>query len=294
MNFKVILSDIQTAASAWSNDNALRLSAALAYYALLSVTPLILILIALTALFYGEAAAGQHVAEQIRGLAGEPAGNAMLSLVRNAHQSRSSAAAVLGGAAILIVGASGVFSELKAAMNFIWGVTAPPGTTLYTFFWQRLISILAVLTIGSVLIVAVAASAVVSAVISSGIIPVPQGAAQMSDFALTLLVTLILFLALFVILPDVRLRWADVWLSAALTAFLFTVGKALIALYLGTTGVASSYGAAGSVIVIQLWVYYSACILFFGVELTRATTLRRRGKVTPRGNAIRIEDMPKD
>jgi membrane protein len=291
---KQILQDIQNAASAWSHDNALRLSAALAYYALLSVTPLILILIALTALFYGEAAAGQHVAEQIRGLAGETAGNAMLSMVRNAHQSRSGTAAVLTGAAILLVGASSVFGELKAAMNSIWGVTSAPGKTILAFFLQRLISILAILAIGSVLIVAVTASAVLSAVISSGIVPIPQGTAQLSDFSLTLLVTMVLFLALFVILPDVRLRWADVWPGAALTAFLFTLGKFLIALYLGTTGVASSYGAAGSVIVIQLWVYYSACILFFGVELTKTTTLRRRGAVTPRGSTIRTGDLPKN
>ncbi len=289
-----ILRDIQAAAVSWSGDNALRLSAALAYYALLSVTPLILILIALAALFYGEAAAGQHVAEQIRGLAGNTAGEAMLSLVRNAHQSRSGAVAVIGGTVLLFIGASGVFGELKAAMNSIWGVTAAPGKTLRSFFGQRLISMLAILAIGSVLIIAVAASAILSAVISSGFIPMPGGGARLFDFSLTMLVTMVLFLALFVILPDVRIRWADVWLSAALTAFLFTLGKFLIALYLGTTGVASSYGAAGSVIVIQLWVYYSACILFFGVELTKATTLRRRGTITPRGSSVRAEDLPKD
>ncbi|XHR29962.1 MAG: YihY/virulence factor BrkB family protein [Chthoniobacteraceae bacterium] len=289
-----ILRDIQAAAVSWSGDNALRLSAALAYYALLSVTPLILILIALAALFYGEAAAGQHVGEQIRGLAGNTAGDAMLSLMRSAHQSRSGAVAVISGTVLLFIGASGVFGELKAAMNSIWGVTAAPGKTVRSFFGQRLISMLAILAVGSVLITAVAASAILSAVISSGYIPVPGSAARLFDFTLTLLVTMVLFLALFVILPDVRIRWADVWLSAALTAFLFTLGKFLIALYLGTTGVASSYGAAGSVIVIQLWVYYSACILFFGVELTKATTLRRRGVVTPRGSSMRAEDLPKE
>ena len=290
MKLSFLITVLKEAASEWSEDNAMRLSAALAYYTLLSLTPLIVVIIAIAGLVYGEQAASERVAQQIRSFAGTQAGDAMLSLALSAHSTKSKAAII--GTVILLLGASGVFGELKSAMNAIWGVVARPGRSYFAIVSERLISLGIVLLSGFIVIVAVTASAVLAALESTVnlIYALPHFALQIADYVITFGITSGLFILIFRFLPDVRLRWADIWMSGVGTAFLFTIGKSVIGLYLGTSGIASSFGAAGSVIIVELWVYYSAGILFFGVETAKIITLRRRGEIVPRRNAIRLEE----
>lgn len=281
---------LSEAASEWSEDNAMKMSAALAYYAVLSLGPLLIVIIAIAGAVFGEHGASERVAEEIRQIVGARAGDAMLALVRSANQGHSTTAVF--GVLVLLLSASGVFGELKTTMNIIWGVVARPGRSIFAIIFERLISFGIVVLAGVVVIVALAASALLSSIESSvnGILPLPKALLQIADFSITFTIISALFVAIFLFLPDVRIRLADVWASAVGTALLFTLGKFLIGIYLGKSKIASSFGAAGSVMVVQLWVYYSAGILFFGAELAKVVTRWRRGQIVPRRNAIRVED----
>jgi membrane protein len=190
--------------------------------------------------------------------------------------------------AVLLFGASGVFGELKGALNTIWGVEMKPGRALLTLTRERIISFTMVLGVGFFLLISLVVSAALAAVAVSmhRMLTLPGFVWQGADFLISLVVVTLLFALIFKVLPNVRLRWRDVWLGAACTAFLFTLGKFLIGFYLGTSGVASYYGAAGSAIVILLWVYYSACILFFGAEFTKAYAVKYGAGVEPDKRAV--------
>jgi len=281
---------IRDAASEWLNDNAARLSAALAYYALLSLTPLVLLILILVGAVYGEQAASQQVADQIRNFAGDEAGKAILALVRSFHRNQSTSAIL--GTIVLLLSASGIFGELKSSLNTIWGVVGKPGQSYTAIALQRVVLFGVVILAGLFVIAAVTVGAILSGIENSvgQILPLPGFLLNLADWLITLLITACLIGLIFRFLPDVKLRFGDVWASALGTAFLFTIGKALIGIYLGHSGVASAYGAAGSVIVVQLWVYYSACILFFGAEMAKVITCKRTGRILPRSNAIRTQE----
>ncbi len=281
MRLRGIISLFGTAAAGWSQDNALRLSAALAYYAVFSLAPLLMIAISVASLVFGEAAARGQIAGQIRQLAGDRAAEAIQGLVLSTRH--KSLFATTLGLVILLFGASGAFGELKSALNTIWGVAIKPGRPLLTMVRERFISFAMVLAVGFLLLVSLILSAILAALGTSmgKLLPVPGALWQGTDFVLSLAVVTLLFAMIFKLLPNVVLRLRDVWIGAACTAFLFTVGKFLIGLYLGTSGATSYYGAAGSLIIILLWVYYSACILFFGAEFTKAYALKYGSGVVP-------------
>jgi membrane protein len=283
MRAREFYSLIGAAASGWVEDNALRLSAALAYYSIFSLAPLLIILLAVAGFFFGEAAARGQIAEQIKQLAGARAAEAVQTLLLSINRRHSSFLATVFGIVALLFGASGVFSELKAALNTIWGVGIKPGSALGHFTRERFISFAMVLAVGFLLLLSLLVSAALTAlgIFMDNLLPLPGYVLQCADFAVSLAVITVLFAMLFKMLPNVLLRWRDVWVGAAGTAFLFTAGKFLIGLYLGTSGVASYYGAAGSAIVILLWVYYSACILFFGAEFTKAFVRKYGAGIQP-------------
>jgi membrane protein len=279
---------IGTAAAGWVEDNALRLSASLAYYSIFSLAPLLIIVIAAAGLMFGEAAARGQVANQMRQLAGNRAAEAIQALVLSTSRVHASFSATLTWLAVLLFGASGVFSELKAALNTIWGVEIKPGRPLRTLARERLISFTMVLGVGILLLTSLVISAALAALGVSlpNLLALPGFVLQSVDLVLSLGMATVLFALIFKMLPNVRLGWRDVWIGAACTAFLFTTGKFLIGLYLGTSGIASYYGAAGSAIVILLWVYYSACILFFGAEFTKAYVLKYGSGIVPDRRAV--------
>ena len=284
---------LKQAASDWIDDGAMRLSAALAYYAIFSLAPLLIIAISIAGLVFGEDAARGRIAQEISTVTGSRAGEAIQAAVlSSASQKTTGVVATVVGLAVLIFGASTVFAELKDALNTIWGVVVKPGRPFLTLVRDRFLSFSIVLSIGFLLLVSLILSAVLAALgkYMGERLPLPAAVWQAGDFLLSIAVISALFAMIFKILPNVRIGWRDVGLGAAGTALLFTAGKFLIGLYLGTSSIASSFGAAGSVIIALAWIYYSSCILFFGAEFTKAWSRRFGPGVVPNSRAMLATD----
>jgi membrane protein len=249
----------------WINDNGPRLGAALAFYTLLSLAPVIVIAVAVAAVGYGQAAAQGRLASEIQGAVGPEVARTVEGIIRGAYQPRTGLIATVLGLVTLAFGASSVFVELHDAMNTIWHVSLPPdrnnAATAIRLIRDRFYSFGTVLGIGFVLLV----SLVLNAWIAAMRIAVPPAAA----FLMSCLVIAVLFAALYRIVPDIRVKWSDVTLGAAITSLLFVIGKQLLGLYFAHAGFASAYGAAGSPIVVLLWVYVSAELFFWGAEVSK-------------------------
>jgi membrane protein len=284
---------LKAAVTGFLADNATRMSAALAYYAVFSLAPLIIIIISVVGFVYGEEAARGQVVDQISGLVGEQAGETIQTAVAATAETKSSGIiATIIAVGVMIFGASTVFAELKNSLNTIWGVEVKPGRTIITLVRDRALSFSLVLTIGFLLVVSLLVSAALSAVSTymAGILPLPPFVWKSLDFAVSLGVGGALFAMIYKILPNVILNWRDVMPGALLTALLFTGGKSVLAWYLGSNSVASSFSAAGSLIVILLWVYYAACILFFGAEFSKVCLLHRGRSIVPHRHAKFLHD----
>jgi membrane protein len=283
---------VKQTGAAWYEDKAPRLGAALAYYSIFSIAPFLILVLAIAGLWLGPREAEAELVNEIKNTVGEESGNAVQDMIRHASDPHIGIVATVIAVVVLLVGASGVFGELQDALNTIWKVTPKPGRPVLGFLKDRFLSFAMVLGTGFLLLVSLILTAVLEAVarylsptcLSGGLCLWQVVNAVVSFGIITLLFALI-----FKVLPDVMLTWRDVWIGAAVTALLFTVGKYLIGLYFGRAGVASYYGAAGSLVVILVWVYYSAQILLFGAEFTRVYTLSYRTKVEPAENAIPTE-----
>ena len=289
-----LLQLLKTAAFDWVDDGAMRLSSSLAYYAIFSLAPLLVILISMAGVFFGEEAARGQIAQQIATLAGKGAGEAIQSAVQSsaAHQSTGMLATVIG-TALLFFGASTVFAELKDALNTICGVVVKPGRPFLTLVHDRFFSFSIVLAIGFLLLVSLVISVLLAALghYMSGRFQFPPAVWQAWDFVISFAVISGLFAMIFKLLPNVKLRWRDVWLGGMTTSLLFTLGKFAIGYYLATSSIASSFGAAGSVVIVLAWIYYSSCILFFGAEITKGYARTFGSGIVPNSRAVLIDDL---
>ena len=276
----------------WRADKAPRLAAALAYYTLFSLAPLLVIATAVAGLLFGEEMARSQVLISLQELIGPRAARALQTVIENTARPRSGLIATGAGVLTLWFGASNVFHQLKEALNTIWGVRPKPGRGLWAALKARLESFFMVLTIGLLLVLSLIVSAVLAALVELLGRWLPGGASlwQTVDLLGTLLVIATLFAIIYKVLPDVRIAWSDVWIGAAVTAMLFALGRYLIGLYLSRVGVASLYGAAGSLVVILLWVYYSAQILLFGAEFTYVFANRYGSRVVPDEDALPAQE----
>lgn len=259
----------------WNADNAPRLAAALAYYTAFSIAPLLIVVIAVAGLAFGRDAVRDRLDEQIGGVIGAEGADVIQEIIANASQPQEGVLATIIGVVTLILGAIGVFMQLKSAINTVWGVVPSPEQTqqqsILKLLRDHVISFGLVLGIGFVLLVSLVISAVLASLdhFVSGLLPEAQFISQLINFVVSFGVVMLLFAMLFKFLPDTPVSWHDVWIGAALTSALFTIGKYLLGLYLGGSGVTSTYGAAGSFVLILLWIYYSAQILLFGAEFTQ-------------------------
>ncbi|MGO8696477.1 MAG: YihY/virulence factor BrkB family protein [Limisphaerales bacterium] len=263
---------------AWMDSKASRLGASLAYYTIFAIAPLFLIAISMAAFFFGQAAATRDLYHQINSLVGHDGGDVIQSLVAAAaHRPRAGLWATFGALITLGTGATAVFVELQDALNTIWCVESKGGGGVWCFIKNRLLSFAMVLGIGFLLLVSLLLNAALTALgsFASGILPEKRLVLDALNFVLSLGVITLLFALIYKLLPDVNIAWGDVWVGAFVTALLFNLGKFLIGYYLGRGSLVSIYGAAGSFIVLLLWVYYSAQILFFGAEFTRVHSQRR-------------------
>jgi membrane protein len=250
----------------WSEHKAPRLGAALAYYALFSLTPLLMIAIAVSSFFVGPGAQGQIVS-QLDTLLGHSVANAIGDVLTHAHQEpHSSVMATVVGVVTLLLGAAGLFGQLQDALNTVWDVAPRPGRGLWGMIKDRFMSFAMVAGVMFLLLVSLLLSAALegmSQFMGAG------GMLEIANFFLSFAVITGLFAMMFKILPDVEIRWADVWLGAAMTALLFVVGKTALGFYLGHSSTTSTYGAAGSLVLLLIWVYYASQILLFGAEFTQ-------------------------
>jgi membrane protein len=270
---------LRDAATDFRDDHALRLAAALAYYSAFSLAPLLLIAISIAGAVFGEEAARGAVQGQIAGAMGERAAAGIEAMIASARDSGRSGIMAGVGVLLLLLAASGVFGQLQDALDTIWEVEPRASGGLRAFLLKRFLSLTMVLGTGFLLLVSLVLSAVVSAFTGAfeRWLAVPGFVWQTLSFLLSFGVVTSLFAMIFKFLPDARVRWRDVWAGAAMTAALFTVGKFLLALYLGRSEAASAFGAAGALVLVLTWVYYSSLILLFGAELTQVYA-RARGR----------------
>jgi membrane protein len=276
MSLEPGVSFLREVVTEWRKDNALSLGAALAFYTLFSLAPLLVLIIAIVGLVFGRAAAQGEIVASVGGAVGPEAAKVIEGMVASASRPTSGAIATAASLATMLFGASGVFGQLQAALNQIWGVTAGQASGVRALVRRRVASFSLILAIGVLLFLSLVVSAVLAAVnqLLAEHLPVLSALLPSVNFLASLVMITALFALIFKVLPDAPMDWRDVWFGAAVTALLFTLGKTLIALYLGRTGRASVYGAAASLVVLLLWVYYSAQILLVGAEFTEVYSRR--------------------
>jgi membrane protein len=287
---KSIWTMLKDTAADWSDDNASRLAAALAYYTILSIAPMMVLAVAVAGLVFGEDAARGQIAAQLGHVVGPQASTAIQTIIANAKTPESGILGTVVGVAVLLFGASGVFGELQASLNVVWEVAPKPGRGIRGFIEQRFFSFSMVLGVAFMLLVSLALSALLSAVGTIVADALPGGAAvwQAMNFVVALGLITVLFAMIFKVIPDAKIAWRDVWVGAFVTALLFNLGKFALGLYLGHASLGSPYGAAGSIIVLVVWVYYAAQILLLGAEFTQVYAHRRGDKIEPRAHATRV------
>jgi membrane protein len=266
----------------WSKDDALSLGAALAYYTIFSIAPLLVLIIAIAGLAFGQKAAQGEIVAQIKGSIGDAGAQMIEGMIARASRPSSGLIATVVSLLTMGFGASGVFGQLQSSLNKIWEVQHKRKGGVRGHLRRRLSAFGMILLIGTLLLVSLAASAALAVVHGwlNEYFPIASRVLPIANFALSFAVITALFAMIFKVLPDADIEWRDVWLGAVVTALLFTIGKSLIALYLGRAGVTSVYGAAGSLVLILLWIYYSAQLLFLGAEFTEVYARRygsRRG-----------------
>lgn len=284
--------------SEWSRHKAPRLGASLAFYTLLSLTPLLLVIVSIVGLAFGHKAAERDVIGQVAMLVGPPGAKAAAALLEGSHNTTHGIIATLVGLITLLFSASGVLIELRDALNTIWEVPSRSFTgfkMVTSFIKQRLFSFAIVLSIGFLLLVSLAVSAWISALgaLSASILPGTEAILHVLNAVISFVVITGLFAAIYKIMPDVRIEWGDVMLGGAATSLLFTIGKLILGLYLGKASFASTYGAAASIVVLVIWVYYSSQIFFLGAELTKSFANRYGSQPSQHPEGMVIEPTDK-
>jgi membrane protein len=283
----------KTTFNQWIDDKCPRLGAALAYYTMFSLAPMLVIAIAVAGFVFGEEAARGEIVGQLRSLVGETGGRAIESLLRSVNEPSAGILATIVGVVTFLVGATTAFVELQDSLNTVWGVQPKPGRGVMGLLRDRLLSFAMLIAIGFLLMVSLVMSAATSAL--SGFlgsrVPGLNYLAQTLNIVLSLAIVTALFAMVFKVLPDVKLAWRDVWIGAVATGVLFTIGKYLIGLYLGRSSVASAYGAAGSIAVLLLWIYFSAQLILLGAEFTQVYADRFGTRVVPADNAEWMADF---
>ncbi len=262
----------------WSN-RPMELAAALSYYTLLSLAPLVLMVVAVAGLVFDRATVEGRMVTEMRLLVGAEGSEVVQTVLRHARDREKGALSVIIGTVVLLFGATTVFAQLQSSLNRIWKVDqSGHGSVLWVFVKERLLSLAMVLAIGFLLLVSLVVSAAVAAVGETALGGLTDAAVVLRGLnaLVSLIVITLLFATIFKVLPDVPVAWRDVWVGASITAALFSVGKSLIGLYLGRASIGSPYGAAGSLVVMTVWVFYASLIVFFGAELTYIRSKRGR------------------
>lgn len=278
----------ETFTSWWARD-PFRNSTVISYYTIFSLPGLGVIIINLAGYFYGEEAMTNNVSGYIEGMIGSDGATSVENIIQNAYTSGGLTLSSIVSIATLIFGATGVFYQVQQTLNIMWDVEPKPKQQLLKFLKDRLFSFGMILTIGFLLIVSLIASSMISALsdwLAGRFLGVADIVLKITDFVFSLAIITVLFAAMYKVLPDVKIRWKDVWMGAFLTSVLFTIAKFGLGIYFGMSNPGSVYGAAGSIILIMLWTTYSALILLFGAEFTQIYARRYGVRIEPAEHAV--------
>jgi membrane protein len=280
----------------FSDDRGLKLSAALAYYTVFSLAPLLVLLISITSIFYGEEAIRGQVFSQINGLVGNQAAKQVQDMIKSVELSGKTSIALITGVVTLILGATSIFIEIQDSINLIWRVKAKPKRGWVKILKDRLLSSSLIVSLGFLLVVSLVVNGLILALSDTLTRYFPDIAVifvEVLNFVISFGVITVLFGVIFKVLPDAKIGWKDIrW--AIFTALLFMLGRYLIGLYIETTSTGSTYGAAGSLIVILVWIYYTAAILYFGAEFTQVYAEHYGIKIEPADYAVYVEQKEKE
>ena len=295
--FKSTWKIIKCSASDFITCRITRMSAALAYYTIFSIAPMLILVISLSAVFYGRNAIEGSVYGEIRSFVGDDAALQIQELIKNATIAKGKAFASGASIAALIFGATGVFGEIQDSINFIWGLKAKPQRGFWKIIINRLLSFSIIVSLSFVLLVSLLVNTVLD-LISTRLTDLFPGVEVYTAYAINFLITFLiitsLFGIIFKVLPDAKIKWKDVLTGAVATALLFMFGKFAISFYLGTRNIGNTYGAAGSIVIILLWVYYSAIILYFGAAFTKHYAQARGRRIYPNNYAVWTEHIEKE
>jgi membrane protein len=276
----------------FNDDNAIKLSAALSYYTIFALPPLLIIIITICGFFFGEEAVTGELYGQINRLVGNDAAMQIQEAIKNVRLSDSNVFVTIFGVVMLLIGASGVFAEIQSSINFIWGLRAKPNKGLRKFIQNRLMSFSMIVSVGFLLLVSLMLNATLDVLNARLKLYFPESTVYFF-YAINIIIVFssitLLFAIIFRTLPDGIIKWKDAFIGASCTAILFMVGKFAIGLYLGNSTIASVYGAAGSIVIILVWVYYSAIILYFGAEFTKVYAMSYGGKIAPNDYSVEIK-----
>ncbi|KAA6439981.1 YihY/virulence factor BrkB family protein [Dyadobacter flavalbus] len=290
-NVKLYFSVLKESFSEFMNDNGLKLSAALSYYTIFSLAPMLLVIISVFSIFFGRDAIQGELFGQIRGLVGSSAALQLQEILKNAELSNKSGIAAALGIGTLLIGATGVFAEMQDSINFIWAIKSKPKKGWLQYLKNRLISFSLILTLGFLLVVSLGASALVD-VLSNRLERYFSEASVIIfyfvNLGLVLTIITALFTVIFKVLPDGELRWKECMIGAGFTAILFLIGKFAISFYLGKSDLGATYGTSASIVILLTWIYYSSIILYFGAEFTKVYAKLDGVGIMPNKHAVVI------
>ena len=278
-------------------DNVLKYSASLAYYTTLSLAPMLIIIITVSGFLFGKEAMRGEIYGEINGMIGSAAASQIQATIQNIHLNSHTPFATMVSFVILLIGATGIFGEIQDSLNKIWGLRTTDRRKWWKLLFDRVISFSIIVSLGFVLIVSLALNAVV-ATISNKLSVYVGGAGEtmiiIIDNSISVLITTVMFATIFKVLPDAKIKWKDVFIGAIITSVLFMIGKLGIGFYLGHSNLTTVFGAAGSIIVVMIWVYYSSAILYLGAVFTKVYATDFGGKIYPNEYAvwIKLKEVP--
>jgi membrane protein len=282
---------LKGAGEAFIEDNCIKLSAALSYYTIFAIGPLLVIVISLLGLFFGQDAVRGRLFGQIQGLVGTDAAKQIQDIIQNIQQTESGTIGTIIGTVILIIGATGIFTEIQDSINFIWSLRAKPKRGLIKLLVNRLLSFSLIISLGFLLLVSLVVSTLMDLLSDrlTRIFPEPTVYIfYVLNHLMVFIIISVLFAIIFKVLPDGKIKWKDALVGASFTAVLFLIGKAAIGFYIGNSTLGVTYGAAASIIIILSWVYYTSIILYFGAEFTKIFALEYGGGIVPDNTAVFI------
>jgi membrane protein len=283
-SFGLVWKSFKDAFTGFGDDKVMKLSASLAYYTGFSLAPLLVVIIAICGFFFGQEAVQGTIDNQIRAFIGADAASQMQEMIKNAAISGKGTMATIIGVVTLLLGASAIFGEIQDSINSIWGLKPKPKVGIMKTIQTRLLSFGLIASLGFLLLVSLAATAVVEGLGDRLKAMFPDVAVilfYIINLVLTLVVTTLLFAVIFKVLPDAKIKWKDIWPGAIATSLLFIIGKFIISIYISKSDIGTTYGAAGSFAVILVWIYYSSIILYFGAEFTKAYALNKGARIIP-------------